>query len=216
RRKRPFTSRLASTSNWSLPSPTSTNRSTSPSTTAAGSGSPTPSSIRTPPRPVARHAIRSRYSNTSAATDAPAGSRPSHTGPTARAKDRSPVTMQQGNTYRFRPDGSHIEQFTWGQVNPFGLCFDPLGNLYSADCHSQPIYQLLRGAYYPSFEKGHDGLGFGPAMINNYRGSTAIAGIVWYAADHFPAAYQGSAYVGDVVTNRINRFTLKWHGSSPW
>ncbi|MBI1917696.1 MAG: c-type cytochrome [Planctomycetes bacterium] len=133
-----------------------------------------------------------------------------------QAKDGSQVTMQSGNTYRFRSDGSHIKQFTWGQVNPFGLCFDPLGNLYSADCHSQPIYQLLRGAYYPSFGKPHDGLGFGPEMINNYRGSTAIAGIVWYAADHFPVAYQGSAYVGDVVTNRINRFALKWHGASPW
>src|SRR6185369_4809566 len=125
------------------------------------------------------------------------------------------ITIQSGNTYRIRPDGSHIEQFTHGQVNPFGLCIDPLGNLYSADCHSQPIYQLLRGAYDPSFEKGHDGLGFGPTMIENYRGSTAIAGIVWYAADHFPAAYQGSAYVGDVVTNRINRFALTWHGASP-
>ncbi|HKB39047.1 MAG TPA: PVC-type heme-binding CxxCH protein, partial [Gemmataceae bacterium] len=134
---------------------------------------------------------------------------------TVQAKDGSKVTMQSGNTYRFRPDGSHIEQFTWGQVNPFGLCFDPLGNLYSADCHSQPIYQLLRGAYYPSFGKPHDGLGFGPEMINNYRGSTAICGIVYYAADHFPAPFQGSAFVGDVVTNRINQFRLEWHGSSP-
>src|SRR6266542_2841801 len=38
---------------------------------------------------------------------------------TVRAKDGSQVTMQSGNTYRFRPDGSHIEQITWGQVNPF-------------------------------------------------------------------------------------------------
>src|SRR5262249_30923842 len=134
---------------------------------------------------------------------------------TVQAKDGSRVTMHSGNTYRFRADGSHIEQFTWGQVNPFGICFDPLGNLYSADCHSQPIYQLLRGAYYPSFGKPHDGLGFGPEMINNYRGSTAISGIVYYAADHFPAAVRGSAFVGDVVTNRINRFALTWHGASP-
>ena len=46
--------------------------------------------------------------------------------------------MQSGNTYRIQPDGSHVEYFTHGQVNPFGLCFDPLGNLYSADCHSRP------------------------------------------------------------------------------
>src|SRR5205823_12492077 len=36
---------------------------------------------------------------------------------TVKALDGSAVTMQSGNTYRLRPDGSHIEQFTWGQVN---------------------------------------------------------------------------------------------------
>ena len=134
---------------------------------------------------------------------------------TVKAKDGSAVTMQSGNTYRLRSDGSHVEQFTWGQVNPFGLCFDPLGNLYAADCHSQPIYQLLRGAYYPSFGKPHDGLGFGPTTIDHYQGSTAISGIVYYAADHFPASHHGTVYIGDVVTNRINQFRLTWHGSSP-
>lgn len=132
-----------------------------------------------------------------------------------RAGDAAPVTMQSGNTYRIKADGSRLEQYTWGQVNPFGLCFDPWGRLYSADCHSQPIYQLLRGAYYPSFGKPHDGLGFGPETITNYHGSTAISGIVYYAADQFPAAHQGTAYIGDVVTNRINQFRLTWHGSSP-
>ena len=85
--------------------------------------------------------------------------------------------MNSGNTYRMRPDGSHAEYFTHGQVNPFGLAFDPLGNLYSCDCHSRPVYQLLRGAWYPSFGKPHDGLGFGPEMVTHDHGSTGIAGI---------------------------------------
>jgi putative heme-binding domain-containing protein len=132
-----------------------------------------------------------------------------------RAKDGSAVEMQSGNTYRLKADGSHIEQFTHGQVNPFGLAFDPLGNLYSCDCHSRPVYQLLRGAYYPSFGKPHDGLGFGPEMMTHDHGSTAIAGIAYYAADHFPAPYRDSVYVGNVVTNRINYDRIAWHGSSP-
>jgi len=132
-----------------------------------------------------------------------------------KGADGRPITMQSGNTYRMRPDGSHLEQWTWGQVNPFGLCFDPLGNLYSADCHTQPIYQLLRGAYYPSFGKPHDGLGFGPEAIARYDDSTAIAGIAYYAADYYPPAYRDAAYIGDVVTNRVNQFRLEWHGSSP-
>jgi putative heme-binding domain-containing protein len=134
---------------------------------------------------------------------------------TVKASDGSQITMQSGNTYRFWPDGSHVEYFTHGQVNPFGLTWDPLGNLYSCDCHSRPVYQLLRGAYYPSFGKPHDGLGFGPEMLTHDHGSTAIAGITYYAADHFPPAFRGNVFIGNVVTNRINRDTLEWHGSSP-
>ncbi|MBW3601060.1 MAG: cytochrome C, partial [Planctomycetes bacterium] len=73
--------------------------------------------------------------------------------------DGHQVTMHSGNTYRMRLDGSRIEHFTWGQVNPFGMTQDPLGNLFTADCHRKPVYQLLRGGYYPSFGKPHDGLG---------------------------------------------------------
>jgi putative heme-binding domain-containing protein len=134
---------------------------------------------------------------------------------TVKGTDGSAITMESGNTYRMKPDGSRVEWFTHGQVNPFGLAFDPLGNLYSCDCHSQPIYQLLRGAYYPSFGKPDDGLGFGPEMFTGYKDSTAIAGIAYYAADHFPAPHRGSAFVGDVVTHNIVQFRITWHGSTP-
>jgi putative membrane-bound dehydrogenase-like protein len=64
-----------------------------------------------------------------------------------KGRDGNEVVMNSGNTYRFRADGSRIEHYTHGQVNPFGLCFDPVGNLFSADCHTLPAYMLLRGAY---------------------------------------------------------------------
>jgi putative heme-binding domain-containing protein len=134
---------------------------------------------------------------------------------TVRDRAGNAITMQSGNVYRLRPDGSRIEYFTHGQVNPFGLTFDPLGNLYSADCHTKPVYQLLRGAWYPSFGKPHDGLGFGPEMVHHDHGSTAISGINYYAADAFPRDFQGNLFIGNVVTNRINRDKIEWHGSSP-
>ena len=134
---------------------------------------------------------------------------------TVKGSDGKPIVMQSGNTYRMKPDGTHLEYFTHGQVNPFGLAFDPLGNLYSADCHSRPIYCLLPGAYYPSFGKPDDGLGFGPEMVNHDHGSTGIGGIVYYAADAFPKAFRDNIFIGNVVTSRINRDTLEWHGSSP-
>lgn len=132
-----------------------------------------------------------------------------------KSKGDTAIQMQSGNTYRIKADGSRIEQVTWGQVNPFGLAFDPLGNLYSADCHTRPVYQLLKGAYYPSFGKPHDGLGFGPEMVKHDHGSTAIAGIAYYAAQQFPPEFRDNVFIGNVVTNRINRDRIEWHGSTP-
>ena len=129
--------------------------------------------------------------------------------------DKKPIVMQSGNIYRMKADGSHAEYYSHGQVNPFGLAFDPTGNLYSCDCHSRPIYQNLRGAYYPSFGKPDDGLGFGPEMIGHDHGSTGIGGIAYYAADHFPPAFRDNIFIGNVVTSRINRDHLDHSGSSP-
>ena len=133
---------------------------------------------------------------------------------TVHGVDGEAITMQSGNTYRLRPDGSRIEYHTHGQVNPFGLAIDPLGNVYSSDCHSRPLYMLLRGAWYPSFGKPHDGLGYGPEMIAHSHGSTGISGVVYYAADQFPAEYRETVFIGNPVTGRVNRDQLEPHGST--
>jgi putative heme-binding domain-containing protein len=134
---------------------------------------------------------------------------------TVAGTDGKSVTLQSGNTYRLRPDGSHIEAWTRGQVNPFGLAFTPRGDLLSCDCHSRPVMMLLRGAFYQSFGKPHDGLGFGPEIMTHDHGSTGIGGIVCYAAEGFPAEYRENVFIGNVVTSRINRDRLDWTGSSP-
>jgi putative heme-binding domain-containing protein len=123
--------------------------------------------------------------------------------------------MTSGNTYRFRPDGSAIEQFSWGQVNPFGLSFDPLGNLFSADCHSCAVTMLLREGYYQSFGKPHDGLGFAPEITHIDHGGTGIAGVVYSTFPSFPKNYRDVLFVGNVITNRVHCDRLKWDGSTP-
>jgi putative heme-binding domain-containing protein len=133
---------------------------------------------------------------------------------TVKGRDGHEITMNSGNTYRFRIDGSRIEHWTHGQVNPFGLTFDPLGNLYSADCHSSPIYQLLRGAWYPSFGAPHDGLGFAPVTIQHSHGSTAICGITYISDPSWPAEFQDNIFIGNVMTSRINRDQITFTGSS--
>jgi putative heme-binding domain-containing protein len=134
---------------------------------------------------------------------------------TVKGKDGHEVKMQSGNTFRFRPDGSRIEVWTRGQVNPFGIAIDPWFNLYTADCHSKPITQLIPGGYYDSFGKPHDGLGFAPHVTQHDHGSTAICGLTWYDADQFPKDYLGTMFVGNVVTNRINFDKIVWKGATP-
>jgi putative heme-binding domain-containing protein len=132
-----------------------------------------------------------------------------------KGKDGHEVEMHSGNTFRFRPDGSRIEVYTRGQVNPFGMAVDPWFNLYTADCHSKPITQLIPGAVYESFGKPHDGLGFGPNMIGHDHGSTALCGLTYYDADQFPPQYRNTMFLGNVVTNRINFDKIEWTGSTP-
>ncbi len=135
-----------------------------------------------------------------------------------RRKGEGPVVLelQSGNVYRFRPDGSEIEAFGWGQVNPFGSCFDDYGNLFTVDCHSKPISLVLRGGYIESFGRPHDGLGFTPPITGDDHGSTGIAGVVFYDAPQFPAEYRRNLFVGNVVTNRVHRDVPEWRGSTPW
>jgi putative heme-binding domain-containing protein len=131
-----------------------------------------------------------------------------------KGSDGHQIKMNSGNTFRMRLDGSRVEYHTHGQVNPFGIAFDPLGNLFSADCHTMPVYMLLRGAYYPSFGKPHDGLGFGPTMIAHTHDSTGIGGIAYYAAEQFPAEYRDTIFIGNPVTGKVNHDRFRVHGST--
>ena len=131
------------------------------------------------------------------------------------ASDGSSVEMNSGNVFRFKPDGSRIEVWSRGQVNPFGLCFDKRGNLYSADCHSAPIYQLIRGAYYPSFGKPHDGMGFGPTMIQHTHGSTGICGIVLVDRNQWGRRWNYRMLIGNPVNSVINHDGIKYAGTTP-
>ncbi|MDI1312766.1 PVC-type heme-binding CxxCH protein [Prosthecobacter sp.] len=132
-----------------------------------------------------------------------------------KAKDGSTLDLHSGNVFRFKPDGSRIEQWTSGQVNPFGLCWDRFGNLYSADCHSSPIYQLIRGACYPSFGKPDDGLGFAPVMCQHSHGSTGICGIVYLDGGVWGPEWDDHTLVGNCVTSRVNHDKVTFTGSTP-
>lgn len=134
---------------------------------------------------------------------------------TFKRKDGSTLELHSGNVFRFRPDGSAVELWSAGQVNPFGLAWDRYNNLYSADCHSSPVYQLLRGAHYPSFGKPHDGLGFAPVMCQHTHGSTGICGIVYIDGGVWGPEWDDHLFLGNVVTSKINHDHVTFTGSTP-
>ncbi|HCN84861.1 MAG TPA: dehydrogenase [Sphingobacteriaceae bacterium] len=128
--------------------------------------------------------------------------------------DGHSISMTSGNTFRFRIDGSRVEQHTYGRVNPFGLAYDERGYLYSTDCHTSPLYQLIMGGDYPSFGKTTK-MGFAPDMKRLENETTALAGLAYYADVQFPEQYRNDFYMGDVVASKVYRNSYTNKGSTP-
>ncbi len=134
---------------------------------------------------------------------------------TVAGSDGDSITMVSGNTFRFQPDGSRVEQTTNGRINPFGSAMDERGYLYSVDCHSKPIFQLIPGGDYPQWGRKDPAIGYAPEMMSYELGSTALSGLVYYTDTQFPETYRNSFFTGDVVTCRIDRNTVSYQGSTP-
>ena len=128
--------------------------------------------------------------------------------------DGDSIRLVSGNTFRFRLDGSRVEQVTFGQVNPFGLAYDRYGYIYSTDSHSSPLYQLISGGDYPHFGKVEI-MGFAPDMKPFVDEATALCGIATYADTKFPEEFHHNFFIGDVVNSRVHRYSVTWKGSSP-
>lgn len=128
--------------------------------------------------------------------------------------DGHSITMTSGNTFRFRIDGSRVEHATYGRVNPFGQAYDERGYLYSTDCHSSPLYQLIMGGDYPSFGKTTK-MGFAPDMKRLENETTALAGMAYYGDVQFPEEYRNDFYIGDVVASKVYRNSYVNKGSTP-
>lgn len=133
---------------------------------------------------------------------------------TVAGADGDSISMISGNTFRFRPDGSRAEKTTDGRINPFGLVYDERGYVYSTDCHTSPLYQLIRHADYTQWGK-EEGMGFAPDMTSLSDEATALAGIGYYADKLFPETFRSNFYVGDVVRCRVYRYSGSFNGATP-
>ena len=128
--------------------------------------------------------------------------------------DGDSIKLVSGNTFRFKLDGSRVEQMTFGQVNPFGLAFDENGYMYSTDSHTSPLYQLIRGGDYPHFGK-MEIMAFGPDMKSLEQEATALCGIAYYGDTQYPKEFQGNFFIGDALYSKVHRYTWSNNGSSP-
>ena len=133
---------------------------------------------------------------------------------TVAAADGDSIRLVSGNTIRFRADGSRVEITTEGRINPFGLAFDERGYLYSTDCHTSPLYQLIRGGEYTQWGR-EEKMGFAPDMKPLEDEATALAGIAYYGDELYPEAYRKNFYIGDAVASKVYRNSSSWKGSSP-
>lgn len=133
---------------------------------------------------------------------------------TVAGSDGDSIRMISGNTFRYSPDGKHAEHMTHGRINPFGLAWDERGYLYSTDCHTSPLYQLIKGGDYYQWGKEED-MGFAPDMKPMEDEATALCGIAYYGDNLFPESYQKNFYIGDAVSCRVYRNSFSFNGSSP-
>jgi hypothetical protein len=130
-------------------------------------------------------------------------------------QDGHEIVMQSGNTYRMRLDGSRVEQFTWGQVNPFGMTMDPTfqpvhGRLpFQTDLSVSSrgfLSQLRQAPRWAGLCSAHDGP---PAWFDGHRRSGRTT-----TRTSFRRLYQGNLFSGNVMTSRVNRNSLVYHGST--
>jgi glucose/arabinose dehydrogenase len=129
--------------------------------------------------------------------------------------DHGPIRVEgEALIMRMNPDGSDAEVFATGFRNPYDLAFSPGGDLFTADNNPDRFDDTLR--YLPSEELNHVRQGrfygfpevFGEpypghnstAPITNFYPSVASSGLVYYAAEQFPAPYRDAVYVAQWVS----------------
>ena len=124
-----------------------------------------------------------------------------------------------GNIYRCKADGSGLEHLATGLWNPFGICVDPVGRIFTVenDPDATPPCRLLHvvkgGDYGFQFRYGRAGRHPLQAWDGELPGTLPmVAGTGEAPCDVLP--YHGQMWVTSWGDYRIERFTLKPVGAS--
>ncbi len=133
-----------------------------------------------------------------------------------------------GNVYRFRPNGTGLEQWSTGYWNPHASCIDATGHLFTVDNDpdSRPPCRLMHsvrgGDFGYRFRNGRKGLhpftawnGEVPGTLPMVAGTgEAPSGLLAYESAGLPEEWRGDLFGGSWGDHRVDRFRLKQKGAS--
>ena len=127
------------------------------------------------------------------------------------------TVLRTGAVFRCRPDGSHLETFALGFVNPYrDAAFDAEGNLFHADNDSAGggcrLLHVAEGCDFGWRQRQGELPGKMPPLRETGRG--AASGLMIYNDTRFPEHYRGLLFYPDVVRKRIRAYRIEPRGAS--
>ena len=112
--------------------------------------------------------------------------------------------------WEFRPETGRLEVFNLGQVNPWGLVFDPWGRSFSTDgAYGEGINHTFPGATFRCLPNQLPRI-----LIGLNPGQPKQCGLERISGAHFPDDWQGQLITADFRGHRVNRFETTESGSS--
>lgn len=137
---------------------------------------------------------------------------------------RLPANRGAGGIFRCNEDGSELERMATGFWNPFHLCFDAYGRMFTGDndpgnrppCRFLSIvdggdYGYRRRTLEPFIATNGEVPGTLPMTSSTGESPT---GVLAYESDHLPSEYRGDLLVASWGEHRIDRYRLNREGAS--
>lgn len=141
------------------------------------------------------------------------------------------------SVWRYHPVKKKFERFAQGTTNPWGLDYDPRGQLFISNNVVAHLWHVVQGVHFKRM-KGNDfnpfAFGLVPTIADHLHwgggewttsrsgegahsvagGGHSHAGLALYYGDSFPAEYRGTAFMLNLHGHRVNNDSLEPAGSS--